>query len=94
MEILMNKYTQKYQSEVERGESASRILNDPLFQEAWDKMEKGLIDHLKSTMARDTEIREKIWVAMGILDKLRSTFNETLNTGKLARKTLDKITRK
>ena len=85
---------QKLRAELERGESASRILNNPLYKEAWDNMEKGLIDNLKQSRPGDTEIREKIYVALGILGKLESTFTEVLNTGKMARVSLDKLTRK
>ena len=86
----MNKDEQgKLQQEVSQSNKAKQLLDNPLFKESLDKLKKLYAESLFNTGAKETETREKLWLAYNIVGKVEQHIREILDTGKLANKQLE-----
>jgi hypothetical protein len=83
---------QKLKAEVQRAEQAARILNDALYRSAWEQMHNALVQGIKdSDPVKDKDLREYLYMGLGMIDKLQRIFETTMETGKLAQPTLDEL---
>lgn len=73
------------QRDIERGEQAKRLLENPLLNEALDKIEASLIDSWRSSGEKDHERREDAWRSYQLLGRLRGELQYLVATGKAAR---------
>ena len=86
----MNKDEQgKLQQEVSQSSKAKQLLDNPLFKDALDELKKLYAESLFNTGAKETETREKLWLAYNIVGKVEQHIREILDTGKLANKQLE-----
>ena len=86
----MNKDEQgKLQQEVSQSNRARQLLDNPLFKEALDELKKLYAESLFNTGAKETETREKLWLAYNVVGKVEQHIKEILDTGKLAKKQLE-----
>jgi len=74
-----------------RGARAKALLENELLVEAFEALEKEYTAAWRSTGARDSEAREKLYLAVNIVGKVREHLNYVINNGKLAQAELDKI---
>ena len=65
----------------DREVSAKRLLNDPLFAEAFEVLRKDLMDRWDNSGTNELEAREAIWLAMRLLDKLYLHVQSIVETG-------------
>ena len=65
----------------QREEQATRILTDPLYQEAFDTLKKDLMNRWEHSGSTELEARESIWLAMRLLDKLYNHVSSIVETG-------------
>ena len=72
-----------------REEKAQRLLNDPLFIEAFEVLKKDLMDRWQHSGSADLQARESIWLAMRQLDKVHGHIQSIVETGHM-NKILDK----
>ena len=70
----------------DRARRAQSLLNDPLIVEAFETLEKYLLDTWKQSGTGDKETRESLWLAMRLLDRLRIHLQSILETGQMAEK--------
>ena len=68
---------------------ANALLNDPLFNEAFDELRKDLMNRWESSGSTELEARESIWLAMRLLDRLHGHIKSIVETGHM-NKMLDK----
>lgn len=86
----MNKDEQgKLQQEVSQSNKAKQLLDNPLFKDALDELKKLYAESLFNTGAKETETREKLWLAYNVVGKVEQHIREILDTGKLAKKQLE-----
>ena len=86
----MNKETQgKLNQEVSQANKAKQLFENPLLKESFDKLKKLYSESLFNTGAKETETREKLWLAYNIVGKVEQQLLEILDTGKLADKQLE-----
>ena len=69
-----------------REEHARRILNDKLFVEAFETLEKNLLDSWKSSGGSELEAREQIWLSLRLLERIRLHITSIVETGDMAKK--------
>ena len=85
-----NRDQDKRLKELSRSSQAKQILQNKLFQESFEELKKiyseALLDR---TAVRESEAREKYWLAYQVLKKVEQHFKEILETGKLAEKQID-----
>ena len=86
----MNKDEQgKLHQEVSQSNKARQLLDNPLFKEALNELKKLYAESLFNTGAKETETREKLWLAYNVVGKVEQHIKEILDTGKLAKKQLE-----
>ena len=66
-----------------REEKAQRLLNDPLFIEAFEVLKKDLMSRWENSGSAELEARESIWLAMRLLDKIHSHLSSIVETGRM-----------
>ncbi len=79
------------EQESRRGEQARRLLEDPLLQEAFATVEAALRDAWVATADDASGERERIWLQLKLLGRVRSHLSEVLETGKLADRQIARI---
>jgi|TARA_R100000329_G_scaffold149677_2_gene140811 hypothetical protein len=64
-------------------------LENPIFNESLTELKKLYTESLFNTGAKETETREKLWLAVNVLGKVEQHIQQVLDTGKLAKKQLE-----
>jgi hypothetical protein len=72
------------EQESRRGEQAHRLLEDPLLLEAFTTLEASLHASWSTTSDDATNERERIWLMLKLLRRVRALLSEVLETGRLA----------
>jgi hypothetical protein len=69
-----------------REEHAKRLLTDPLFVEAFEVLEKNLLNSWSVSGVNEIEAREQIWLSLRLLDRIRLHLTSIVETGDMAKK--------
>lgn len=69
---------------IRRGTQARAILDDPVFQDAFAQVERRILELWRSSDPAATIDRERMWLALGLLDQLRAVLTITMQTGSVA----------
>ena len=64
----------------ERERKAQSLINDPLFQEAFEVLKEDLMNRWSHSGSTDLEARESIWLAMRLLDKIHAHITSIIET--------------
>jgi len=64
-----------------REERAKSLLQNELFNEAFDVLRKDLMNRWNASGSSELEARESIWLAMRLLDKLYGHITSIVETG-------------
>jgi hypothetical protein len=75
----------KLEEEIIRGKDAELILSNYLYKEAFEKVEKDLIDALKSSPLGDDRTHNRIAIALQVLEQINNSFKTVMQTGKMAK---------
>ena len=67
-----------------REEHAQRLLNDKLFDEAFETLKKDLMDRWNNSGSNESETRESIWLAIRLLEKVRGLIESIVETGRMS----------
>ena len=68
-------------SDEQREQKANNLLNNPLFNEAFEVLRKDLMNRWESSGSTELEARESIWLAMRLLDRLHGHIKSIVETG-------------
>ena len=79
----------KLQQEVSQANKVKQLFENPLLKESFEKLKKLYAESLFNTGAKETEAREKLWLAYNVVGKVEQNLLEILDTGKLASKQLE-----
>jgi len=74
---------------VSRSDKARQILENQVFKESFEKLKDLYTTSLFNTGVNENETREKLWLAVHIVQKVEQNIQEVLDTGKLAKKQLE-----
>ena len=69
-----------------REEHAKRLLTDKLFNEAFETLEKNLLNSWHSSGVSELEAREQIWLSLRLLERIRLHLTSIVETGDMAKK--------
>ena len=72
-----------------REHRAKALVDNPLFQEAFDVLKEDLMNRWNHSGSTDLEARESIWLAMRLLGRIHGHINSIVETGHMA-KIMDK----
>ena len=76
--------------ELSRSNQAKQILENNLFKEAVESLKKIYSEALlEKTGAKESDTREKLWIAYNVVGKVEQHLKSILETGKLAEKQLE-----
>jgi hypothetical protein len=79
------------EQESRRGEQARRLLEDALLQEAFATVDGALREAWAATADEATTERERLWLMLKLLGRVRGYIMEILTSGKLAATQLAEI---
>jgi len=80
-------------NQVQRGQQAKRLLNDPLLKEGFEYLFEEYKKEIFNTSYNDHEQRQVLWMAYNLLDKIKGHLVTVMETGKLASSELENLTR-
>ena len=80
--------TDKASEAIARGHRAEALLTDPLMVEAFAKLEWAYFEGWKASEPRDTEGRERLYLAVGQLNRIREHLKGAASSGKVEQATL------
>ena len=69
-----------------REAQAKRLLEDTLFKEAFDTLEKDIMDTWVSTSIDDGRARETCWLSIRLLSRIKVHLTSIVETGEMAKK--------
>ena len=72
--------------ELRRADEAKRLLDNPLFQEAFKTIREELIKHLLNTRVAEELERDRLYITIKALDLVEQHIRSVFETGKLAEK--------
>ena len=76
------------EEELARANRAEQILGDSLFKEACNEIEQAILNGIKASSIKDTDLREKLCQQYILFQALLGQFRTHMETGKLAEATL------
>ena len=68
-----------------REEDAKRLLENDLFQEAFETLRTELMTRWENSSSNETEAREQIWLGLQLLQRVRRHLESILETGEMER---------
>ena len=72
--------------ELRRADDAKRLLDNPLFKEAFTTIREELIKHLLNTRVAEEVERDRLYITIKALDLVEQHIRSVFETGKLAEK--------
>jgi hypothetical protein len=75
----------------ERAARAQRLLEDEMLKEAFQGLEDGYTAAWRGTLIDDVSAREKLFLAINVVGKVRDHLQAIVNNGKLAAKELQQL---
>lgn len=82
----------KLREDVSRALRAKQLIEDELLNEAFAGLEAAYIDKWRSTGAMDDKAREKLFIAVNVLGKVREHLVSIVANGRLAEAELKRLT--
>ena len=77
--------------ELRRAAEAKRLLDNPLFKEAFSTIREELIKHLLNTRVAEELERDRLYITIKALDLVQQHIQSVLETGKLAENEQEKF---
>ena len=70
--------------DIQRGQDAKRLVEDPLYKEAFEDTKNHLIEMLLQTKISEETERDRIYITIKALGLIDEHIQSVINTGKLA----------
>jgi hypothetical protein len=86
--------TDKIQKQITEAAYADALLRNEFLWEQFGYLEKEYTEAWKTTPARDTDARERLWQAVQVVGKVRQHLTTVLNDGKIAKTDLERLASK
>jgi len=81
----------KLEAAIARGARAKELIGSKLLKEIFAQIESDYIAGWRNTAARDTDARERLWLAVQVLSMVKQHLVIVANDGKLAQAEVDKL---
>ena len=79
------------EQEIQRAQEAANLVNHPLYQESFDKLDAELRDAWINSPSKDAEGRESLWLSVKLLAKVRAHLTSMIETGQMAQVQLERL---
>lgn len=70
--------------QADRAARAKVLLDDTMLTEAFEALRQAYIDGILDSNPKDTDTREKLWLATTVLTKVRGHLEQTISRGTVA----------
>jgi hypothetical protein len=70
--------------EITRGKDAARILNEPLYQEAFSMVRDGIVKAMTQSAMGDEKTHNRQVIALQVLEMVKRHLQTTMETGQMA----------
>jgi hypothetical protein len=70
--------------EIKRGEQAAVILDNPVYQEAIDKVRENIVASMTTSPLGDEKTHNRLVIALQLLNQINKQLTDVMQTGKLA----------
>ncbi len=70
-------------NKIDRASKAERILNDPIFQEAFENTRQAIFQKIEQTPVRDDEGLKHLRLCLKLLSDVKANLTAVLNDGKV-----------
>ena len=77
-----------------KGHEAKELLENPILVEAFEALEREYLKAWRQSKPADDEERERLWLAVGILDEIKRHLRVVVENGVMAKRDIDKISGK
>ena len=77
-------------NDIKRGEKADDVLNNPLYQEAIQKVREGIISSMAASAFGDEKTHNRLVIAMQLLNQIEKQLKDVVLTGKMSAIQTDK----
>lgn len=74
-----------------KGQEAKDLLENPVLVEAFAILEREYLKAWRQSKPADQEERERLWLAVGILEELQRHLRVVVENGVMAKRDIDKI---
>jgi hypothetical protein len=81
----------KLETAIARAARAKELLQSELMKEIFTQLEADYIAGWRNTCARDTDARERVWLAVQVVGLVKDHLIIVANNGKLAQAELDRL---
>ena len=81
----------KLEAAIARGGRAKELLGSETLKEVFAQIEADYVEGWRRTSARDTDARERLWLAVQVLGLVKDHLVIIANDGKLAQAELDRL---
>ena len=71
---------------MDREARAKNLLNDPLYKEAFEKLEEEINNTWYNSSVKDVESREQLWLSLRLLERLRLHLTSIVESAEMAKK--------
>ena len=78
----------------EQATHAAALLNDEMLQGAFKSLEDAYTQAWRGTLIEDVNAREKLFLAINIVGKVRDHLQKVLNDGTMAKADIERLTAK
>ncbi|MBL4753783.1 MAG: hypothetical protein JKY52_09360 [Flavobacteriales bacterium] len=78
----------KDRQELVRGDQASAVLNNPIYQEAFVMIRARLMEEFQKTKFKENDERNEIWRKMQTVEWVDKHFKQVMQSGNVAKATL------
>ena len=75
---------EKLDQEIRSGMNSRRLLDDPVFKEAFSVIESTLIERIRQVPMGDVKTQHELVLSVQLLGQLRNHFQTIIDTGKMA----------
>lgn len=74
-----------------KGQEAKDLLENPMLVEAFAVLEREYLKAWRQSKPADQEERERLWLAVGILEEIQRHLRVVVENGVMAKRDIDKI---
>ena len=74
-----------------KGQEAKDLLENPILVEAFSVLEREYLKAWRQSKPADQEERERLWLAVGILEEIQRHLRVVVENGVMAKRDIDKI---
>ena len=80
----------KQLSEVKLGEQASKILDNPVYKDAIERVRENIVNSMTNSAIGDEKTHNRLVIALQLLNQINKQLTDVMQTGKLATIQTDK----